>query len=247
VDDGLGVEKLHTWRKELAGRRPEEILRWAEETFRGRVAFATSLGLEDQILTHMIAGLGCSIPLFTLDTGRLFPETYELMERTSLRYGIPIKVCFPNAEEVCGLVNEHGINLFRKSVALRKECCRIRKVNPLRRELARLDAWIVGLRREQAATRRGTDEVEWDESGGLYRISPLVRWTLEEVWTYVRENDVPYHPFHDRGFPSIGCAPCTRAVDPGEDIRSGRWWWESGEHRECGLHDRSQRRTTGGK
>jgi phosphoadenosine phosphosulfate reductase len=145
-------------------------------------------------------------------------------------------VLFPDPRDVEAMVNRHGPNLFLQSVELRKECCRVRKVLPLRRELAALDAWVTGLRREQADTRIGLDRIEWDDANGLYKVNPLADWTTEQVWEYIRAHDVPYSRLHERGYPSIGCAPCTRAVDPGEDLRAGRWWWELPEHKECGLH-----------
>jgi len=229
-------ELLEEARLQVKGKGPEEVLRWAYRTFGPKVAFATSLGLEDQVLTDMIARTARRIPIFTLDTGRLFPETYDLIERTCRQYGLHIRVCFPEAARVTRMVEEHGINLFRKSVELRKLCCRVRKVEPLKKALAGLEAWIVGLRSGQAATRSVVKVVDWDEANGLLKISPLADWSLEDVWRYIRARNVPYNPLHDRGFPSIGCACCTRAVRPGEDIRAGRWWWELPEHRECGLH-----------
>lgn len=220
----------------LAGAPAEEILAEAAARFPGRVAFASSLGLEDQVLTAMIAEAGLDIAVFTLDTGRLFPETYDLVDRTSRRYGITIHTFFPAPEDVEEMVDRHGVNLFRESIDLRRRCCEVRKVRPLRRAQRELDAWVCGLRSGQGATRRRVAEAEWDEAAGLIKINPLAAWDEERVRDYVRAHDVPYNPLHDQGFPSIGCAPCTRAVAPGEDARSGRWWWEGAEHRECGLH-----------
>ena len=235
--------ELENWQRELSGRSPEDVLAWAAATFHGSVAFTTSLGLEDQVLTDMIARVAPGLSLFTLDTGRLFNETYDLIERTVQRYGLSIRICFPETEEVRDMVETDGVNLFRKSIELRKKCCAVRKVNPLKKELAPLDAWVVGLRAEQSVTRAELPVVTWDEGNDLVKISPLAAWSLDRVWEYIRREKVPYNPLHDQGFPSIGCASCTRAVEPGEDVRAGRWQWENPEHKECGLHGRF----TGGK
>jgi phosphoadenosine phosphosulfate reductase len=229
---------LEAWQAELAGKSAEHVLAWAAAQFRGKIRFATSLGLEDQVLTDMIARAGLPIALFTLDTGRLFQETYDLIDRTRERYGIDIEICFPEADAVRAMVHEHGVNLFRKSVDLRKRCCGVRKIEPLRRAIAGQDAWIVGLRREQSVTRSEMRVVEWDGGNGLVKVSPLIDWTEPRVRDYVKNNKVPYNPLHDQNFPSIGCACCTRAVADGEDIRAGRWWWENPEQKECGLHGR---------
>ena len=222
----------------LADASPEEILRWAAETFPGAVALASSLGAEDQVLTAMIAREHLPITVFTLDTGRLFPETYELIAATADKLGVPVRVYFPDASDVEEMVRLHGIDLFRDSVAARKRCCDVRKVRPLRRAQAGLEAWVCGLRSGQGVTREQVTVVEWDEASGLVKINPLASWSEGQVWEYVRANDVPVNPLHEAGMPSIGCAPCTRAIEAGEDPRSGRWWWESAEQRECGLHGR---------
>ncbi|MBN2204284.1 MAG: phosphoadenylyl-sulfate reductase [Thermoleophilia bacterium] len=224
---------------ELDGKPPEEVLAVAAERFEGRVAFATSLGPEDQVITHMLAEAGIDMRVFTLDTGRLFPETYDLIARTSDRYGISIYTYFPYGAAVEEMVGRHGINLFRTSIELRKMCCGVRKVRPLRRAQSDLDAWVCGLRSGQGATRQKVEPVEWDDAGELIKFNPLADWDEERVWRYVRAHDIPYNPLHDQGFPSIGCAPCTRAVAPGEDFRAGRWWWEDPDQRECGLHHRT--------
>ena len=223
---------------ELEGAGAEAVLADAAQRFPGRVAFASSLGLEDQVLTAMIAEAKLEIPIFTLDTGRLYPETYDLIARTRERYGVTIHVYFPDAGEVEEMVDRDGVNLFRDSIEARKRCCGVRKVHPLRRAQRELDAWICGLRSGQGATRQKVEVAEWD-AAGLVKINPLAAWDEAGVRDYVSAHDVPYNPLHDAGFPSIGCAPCTRAVPEGEDARSGRWWWESAEHRECGLHQRS--------
>ncbi len=224
---------------ELPAGPPEAVLAAVAARYSGRIAFASSMGLEDQALTAMIAASGLDIPIFTLDTGRLFPETYDLIDRTSKRYGVQIQTYFPAAAEVEKMVNRDGVNLFRDSIEARKRCCEIRKIFPMRRAQLELDAWICGLRTGQGATRQKVEIVEWDSLADMVKINPLATWDEAAVWEYVRAHDVPYNPLHDAGFPSIGCAPCTRAVPEGEDARSGRWWWESADHRECGLHHRT--------
>ncbi len=200
------------------------------------VVFAASFGVEDMVLTDLIARQFPDIEIFSLDTGRLPEETYDLMRRVADRYHLKIRIYFPEAEAVERYVAAHGPNGFYDSVELRKACCHIRKVLPLRRALAGKGAWVTGLRREQAATRQDLPETEFDADNGLQKYSPLASWTEAEVWAYVRDRDVPYNALHDKGYPSIGCAPCTRAITPGEDIRAGRWWWENADSKECGLH-----------
>jgi phosphoadenosine phosphosulfate reductase len=223
---------------EVAGAPAEEVLAATAKRFAGRIAFASSLGLEDQVITAMIAEAGLDLPIFTLDTGRLFPEAYDLIDRTTKRYGLSIQPYFPDATEVEEMVAAGGVNLFRDSIEQRKLCCDVRKVRPLRRAQSQLDAWVCGLRSGQGATRQAVEPAEWDAGAGIVKINPLAAWDEDRVWEYIRANQVPYNPLHDQDFPSIGCAPCTRPVAPGEDQRSGRWWWESAEHRECGLHQR---------
>jgi phosphoadenosine phosphosulfate reductase len=180
---------------------------------------------------------GNDFRVFTLDTGRLNQETYDCMDAIRERYGVKIEVFFPEAGAVEKLVRENGMNLFYDSVDLRKSCCAARKVEPLNRALKDLDAWMTGLRREQAVTRADVRKIEVDKDhGGIVKINPLVDWSHEEVWAYIRKNNVPYNRLHKQGYPSIGCAPCTRAVEPGEDLRAGRWWWENRNTKECGLH-----------
>jgi phosphoadenosine phosphosulfate reductase len=226
----------------LAGRDAGDTVR---ETLRilpaERVVLASSLSLEDQILTHLLCAVHAQPRIFTLDTGRLFPETYETMERTMQRYGFRYEVLAPDTRELEEMVRTHGPNLFYRSVELRQLCCAVRKIHPLRRVLATADAWLCGLRREQSVTRRSVEQVEWDEAFGLCKINPLLDWTEPQVREYIRENQIPCNALHDQGYPSVGCAPCTRAVKAGEDIRAGRWWWENPEHRECGLHVRDGR------
>jgi phosphoadenosine phosphosulfate reductase len=228
--------ELDVWIKETASLDAGALLAWALKTFGEQAAFATSLGLEDQVLAHLIHQHAPGLPCFMLDTGRLFPETYTLLERTEQRYGLGIQVYFPASGQVEGYVREHGINGFRNSVELRKECCRVRKTEPLKRALAGKRAWVCGLRQGQSQDRAQVAPVAWDASQGLIKICPLASWSESQLWELVKAEKVPYNPLHDQGFPSIGCAPCTRAIKPGEDIRAGRWWWESSEHKECGLH-----------
>jgi phosphoadenosine phosphosulfate reductase len=215
-----------------------DLLGWAFENFNERIALACSFQAEESVLIDMMHRLrGSKFRVFSLDTGRLNQETYDCMDAMRQRYGIKIEVFFPDASRVEKMVREHGLNLFYNSVEFRKLCCDIRKVEPLNRALKELDAWMTGLRREQAVTRGDVRKVEIDKShGGIAKINPLVDWSHEQVWDYIRENKVPYNKLHDQGYPSIGCAPCTRAVKPGEDIRAGRWWWENPDTKECGLH-----------
>ncbi len=213
-----------------------EVLRWALDRFHPRIAFASSFGLEDGVVIDMLVRIRPDARILTLDTGRLPEETYEVMERVRERYGCTIETHFPDRDAVERLEREKGLFSFRQSLSNRKECCAIRKVEPLKRALLGLNAWITGLRREQAVTRGATQKIEEDETFGLIKINPLADWDLAQVWAYVREHQVPYNSLYDRNFASIGCAPCTRATRPGEDIRAGRWWWELPEEKECGLH-----------
>ncbi|MBS1140875.1 MAG: phosphoadenylylsulfate reductase (thioredoxin) [Proteobacteria bacterium] len=199
-------------------------------------AFANSLGAEDMVLTDLIVKAKLPIEIFSLDTGRLPLETYDLIAAVDKQYGLKLKLYFPQAEEVESYVRNHGINAFYESVTLRKACCYARKVEPLKRALAGKRAWITGMRAEQAATRGNLAVREYDEGNGLEKFNPLSDWTEKEVWTYIKQNAVPYNALHDKFYPSIGCAPCTRAVSLGEDVRAGRWWWENADTKECGLH-----------
>ncbi len=204
-------------------------------------AFANSLGAEDMVLTDLIAKFNANSPanpieIFSLDTGRLPLETYDLMAAVQTHYGLKLKIYFPQASTVEDYVRANGINAFYESIELRKGCCYVRKVEPLKRALAGKKAWITGMRAEQAATRGNLATREYDAGNGLEKFNPLAAWSEKEVWTYIKQNAVPYNALHDKFFPSIGCAPCTRAISLGEDIRSGRWWWESPDSKECGLH-----------
>jgi phosphoadenosine phosphosulfate reductase len=202
----------------------------------GNVAFASSLGAEDMVVADAILTNGLPITIFTLDTGRLPRETLDLLDRIRHRYAHEIAVYRPDAAEVASYVTDHGQNAFYQSVELRKSCCRIRKVEPLARALAGRDGWLTGLRRAQAVTRAELPLREFDVLHGMMKFNPLADWSEEQVWAYVRERDVPYNALHDLGYPSIGCEPCTRAIRPGEDVRAGRWWWESRDSKECGIH-----------
>ncbi|NNM79918.1 MAG: phosphoadenylyl-sulfate reductase [Gallionella sp.] len=213
----------------------KEVLAEAVRDF-SPVTFANSLGAEDMVLTDLIARFQPDIEMFSLDTGRLPQETYDLMQAVRERYSVPLHIYFPESSQVESYVAQSGVNGFYDSVENRKECCRIRKVQPLKRALVGKKAWLTGMRRDQAVTRGSLAVSSFDADHGLQKFNPLLDWTNAEVWEYLKQNDVPYNKLHDRFYPSIGCAPCTRSVTPGEDIRSGRWWWENPENKECGLH-----------
>ncbi|TFW29446.1 phosphoadenylyl-sulfate reductase [Duganella callida] len=198
--------------------------------------FASSLAAEDMVLTDMILKSGLDIGIFSLETGRLHKETLAMLDKVKQHYGYEIAVYKPQAEAVDAYVAQNGLNAFYDSVEMRKECCRIRKVEPLGRALLGKKAWITGQRRAQAATRTSLMVEEDDPAHFMTKFNPLADWSEEDVWTYIRENGVPYNALHDQGYPSIGCEPCTRAIQPGEDVRAGRWWWENPESKECGLH-----------
>ena len=202
------------------------------------VALANSLSAEDMVLTDLICKAGLDIENFSLDTGRLPAETYELMARLRTHYGVPLVVHYPRHEAIEHYVRQHGINAFYDSVELRRACCDVRKVEPLQRALTGKRAWITGMRAQQSATREGLPVQTFDTGHGLEKFNPLADWSEREVWAYIRQHDVPYNALHDRHYASIGCAPCTRAITVGEDVRAGRWWWESPETKECGLHVR---------
>jgi len=225
----------------LEGATAEEILRWAFDTFGNEVSIACSFGAEDVVLVDMAAKIDPKAKFFVLDTGRLHQETYDVMERCRTKYGVEFDVYTPDTARLQQLLREKGPNSFYNSIEDRKDCCGIRKVEPLQRALADRKAWITGLRRTQAVTRGTLPIVEIDETHhGIFKINPLASWSEEDIWAYIRAHNVPYNRLHDQGFPSIGCAPCTRAIRPGEDLRAGRWWWESPEHKECGLHVRQR-------
>ena len=236
------TEKINQLKEKLKNKNAEEILKIVSQEFDSKIVFATSLGEEDQVLTDMIARVAPAIGIFTLDTGRLHQETYDLLAKTQKKYPkLQLKIYFPDWKKTEEMVTTKGINLFYESVENRKLCCGIRKVEPLSRALADKDAWITGLRRDQSVTRTSLDVVEWDEGNKKIKINPLLNWTLDQVREYIKKNNVDVNPLHAKGFVSIGCAPCTRAIKPGEDIRAGRWWWENPEQKECGLHDNPRR------
>lgn len=214
---------------------PGEGLALLADLFPGKVVFSTSLGQEDQVITQLIASQNLPIQIFSLDTGRLFPETLELLARTESKYKTRIKVYYPETASVEQLVSNFGINGFYDSIENRKSCCYVRKVEPLKRALAGNEVWVTGLRTDQSANRSEMKRIEWDESNQIIKYNPLLDWTFEEMMAYIQEQKIPYNPLHDQGFISIGCAPCTRAILPGEDSRAGRWWWEDSK-KECGLH-----------
>jgi thioredoxin-dependent adenylylsulfate APS reductase len=235
------VDEEAAWVHQAAARferaSAQELLSWALERFHPRMAISAAGGVDGMALIDMAWRIRPDVRVFTLDTGRLPPETYELFERVREHYGIRVEFEQPYGQDVSALVTEHGPNLMYRSLELRLACCNVRKVEPLKRKLATLDAWVAGLRREQWKSRRNIAKVELDrEHGGIVKLNPLADWTLEQVWTYVREHDVPYHPLFDKGYTSIGCAPCTRPVMPGEPERAGRWWWEQDTDKECGIH-----------
>ena len=225
--------------KETAQMPPQVILEWATRTFGAdKLVQSSSLGLEDMIISDMLREISSEVEIFTLDTGRLFQESYDLLEEARLKWKTPFRVYCPDTRAVEELMEARGPNSFYYSLENRKECCRIRKIEPLKRALHGRAAWICGLRRDQSVTRQTVEPVEWDDAFGLVKINPLANWSEKDCLSYVKQNSVPVHALHKKGFPSIGCAPCTRAVKAGEDIRAGRWWWENPESKECGLHKR---------
>ncbi len=224
------IEKL------INGQSPENALAMLANYFPGQITFSTSLGYEDQVITHFIFSNNLPIEVFTLDTGRLFSETYSVFESTLQRYKKPIKTYYPQTSAIEKLVSEKGPNSFYLSLNDRKECCTIRKVEPLKRALKGNKIWVTGIRAEQSGNRKDMPAIEWDETNEIIKFHPIINWTLEEVKNHIAKHNIPYNVLHDRGFVSIGCAPCTRAIKSGEDFRAGRWWWEQNDKKECGLH-----------
>ena len=233
--DFQAIEELN---KELTSATAHEVVATILSRFRGKVALSSSLSIEDQVLTDLVVKEDASTRIFTLDTGRLFPETYTLIDKTNKKYDIKLEVFFPESKSVEQLVAKRGINLFYNSIEDRKHCCSVRKLEPLKRAFQGLEVWICGLRSAQSITRLGTPVVEYDFANKLIKVNPLINWSEEEIWNYIKLHDVPYNELHDKGFTSIGCQPCTRAIKAGEEVRAGRWWWEEPEHKECGLHNR---------
>lgn len=222
--------------EKFQGVTPKEILEYFINEYGQEAALSSSLGAEDQVLTDMILKIKKDSNIFTLDTGRLHPETYDVMDATNLKYGVKLNVFFPINSAVEELYESQGINGHFESIQNRKNCCGIRKMEPLKRALKPLKVWFTGLRAAQSVTRTDMPVVEYDENFNVIKVNPLINWSEDDVWNYIKEKNIPYNKLHDQGYPSIGCAPCTRPVKAGEDIRSGRWWWENPEHKECGLH-----------
>ena len=214
----------------------DEFLTSLVENFPGRVTFSTSFSYEDQVISHKILSNHLPIKIFTLDTGRLFPETYSVWRATNEKYNTHIKAYYPDTSLLEEFIENKGPNSFYESVENRKECCHIRKVAPLKRALQNNSIWITGLRAAHSSERMNMSQVEWDESNHIIKYHPILHWTTEEVTQYINQHDIPYNILHDKGFVSIGCAPCTRSIKPGEDFRAGRWWWEDSTKKECGLH-----------
>lgn len=228
-------KNLHSLSEKIESLSPSEGLGFLTDLFPGKVVFSTSLGQEDQVITQLIADNNIPVHIFSLDTGRLFSETLDLIARTESRYNRRIQVLYPERNAVETLVENIGINGFYDSVENRKSCCHVRKVEPLKRALAGNSIWVTGLRAEQSANRSSMRKIEWDEANHIIKFNPLLDWTYDQMIEYIQENKIPYNPLHDKGFISIGCAPCTRAITEGEDARAGRWWWEDSK-KECGLH-----------
>ncbi|MEQ7801280.1 phosphoadenylyl-sulfate reductase [Pedobacter sp. ASV1-7] len=229
-------EKLIEIAEKIKDLDPVEALRFFADQYPGKIVFSTSFGWEDQVITHMIFANDLPIEVFTLETGRLFPETYYVWNRTLEIYNKPIHAYFPDAQVLQQMVDKKGPNSFYESVENRKECCGIRKLEPLKRALKGNDLWVTGIRSEQSTNRHDMANLEWDEQNQMIKFHPIFFWSLDKVKEYIKINNIVYNTLHDKGFPSIGCAPCTRAVREGEDFRAGRWWWEDQSKKECGLH-----------
>lgn len=230
-------EDVKNLNREFERSSPEDILAWVSGNLGRSVALATSFQVQGMVLVDMFAKTDPEARIFTLDTGRLHSHTYDVMDRTREKYNVNIEVLFPDKSEVEEMVSSRGVNLFYKNVENRRLCCQVRKTNPLNGYLKTLDAWITSIRADQTEQRAESSKFEIDYlHGRMLKINPIVDWTIDQVWDYVRKNDVPYNKLHDMGYPSIGCAPCTRAVEKGEDPRAGRWWWEQDSDKECGIH-----------
>lgn len=227
---------LEELKRLINGKTTEESLEYISGIFSGEAVFSSSLGLEDQVITHLIYSNNLPVETFTIDTGRLFNETYSVLEKTNEYYGKKIRIFFPEYSKVEELVNMKGPLSFFESIENRKECCFIRKVEPMKRALKGKQLWIAGIRAEQSADRMEMQNLEWDDHYNLFKYHPLFDWSFQEVKEFIKKNNIPYNSLHDKGFVSIGCAPCTRALKDGEDFRSGRWWWEENSKKECGLH-----------
>ena len=230
-------ENLNNLYIQISQKNEVEALNFLAQLFPDEIVFSTSFGLEDQVITHLILANKIPIDIFTLETGRLFPETYSVWESTNERYNTKITPYYPNTQSVEQYVHNNGPLSFYQSVELRKQCCHIRNVEPLSRALNGKKVWITGLRADQSNARKDLPILEWDDHYQLFKFNPLLHWTFEDTKKFIKENNIPYNTLHDKGFVSIGCAPCTRAIKDGEDFRAGRWWWESNSKKECGLHE----------
>ncbi|WP_298299414.1 phosphoadenylyl-sulfate reductase [Hydrotalea sp.] len=228
--------QLQQLQSQVQGLSEWEALQTLTTSFPGKVVFSTSFSMEDQAIAYWITKYQLAIQIFTLDTGRLFPETYSVWERTKEKYGAIITAYYPNAAHLQQFASQNGPNAFYSSVENRKQCCFIRKVEPLQKALQGNKVWITGLRAEHSPDRKDLPMLEWDSLHAIFKFHPILHWSTETVKTFIQQNDIPYNPLHDKGFVSIGCAPCTRAIQPGEDFRAGRWWWEDASKKECGLH-----------
>ena len=218
-------------------KTPQDVLKWAIDNLHPKLGLASSFGAEDVVVIDMLMKINPKARIFTLDTGRLNQETYDLMDEIRNKYNTNIEVMFPDQNEVEQMVRVNGMNLFYQSIGNRKLCCGIRKVHPLNKMLASLDGWITGLRADQTEVRSNAQKIEIDQQhNNMIKINPIIEWTWEQTWDYIKKNNIPYNKLHDKGFPSIGCEPCTRAIKSGEPLRAGRWWWESDKEKECGLH-----------
>src|SRR5579871_6581135 len=235
TDENTQIEKL---KEQIGSLDLAQSLAWIAKQFPGKVTLSTSFSWEDQVLSHFVLSQNLGVDIFTLDTGRLFSETYTVWSKTNDRYDTKIKAYYPNETEVQDFVNAYGPNAFYNSVENRKSCCFIRKVEPLRRALKGKAIWITGLRAEHSPERSDLQTIEWDGGHQIIKFNPLLHTSTDELKKIIREHSIPYNPLHDKGFVSIGCAPCTRAITEGEDFRAGRWWWENNTKKECGLHAR---------
>lgn len=235
----MNRDEIASLNKKFKDKSVSEIIEYAIESFGiNKLILATSFSIEDQVLTDFFAKSNSNCRIFFIDTGRHFESTYNLFQQTKEQYKIKFEIYAPNNEDLEKMVNESGPNLFYESIELRKRCCEVRKVIPLKRVLRTVDAWICGLRKEQSPTRSDINIFEWDEQFNIVKINPLANWKEEDVWEYIRNKNIPYSKLYEADFRSIGCQPCTRAVAKGEDLRSGRWWWETPDKKECGLHQR---------
>lgn len=218
-------------------KTPQDVLKWALDNLHPKIAMASSFGAEDVVVIDMMMKLNPKARIFTLDTGRLNQETYDVMDEIRNKYNMNIEVMFPDSNEVEEMVRVNGMNLFYQSMGNRKLCCGIRKVHPLKKMLSTVDGWITGLRADQTEVRSNVNRIEIDpQHNGIIKVNPIIDWTWEQTWDYVKSNNIPYNKLHDKGYPSIGCEPCTRAIKSGEPLRAGRWWWETDPQKECGLH-----------